>query len=262
MPTLSWGSFLSLVLPGMVALIGLRHASPVVAGILGSAGTLSVGSGFFLLAAACIAGGLTDGARRVLVDELLFRRKGRFWRHIAPPSRSYAYYLDDRSLPVFQAGVEDSWRYYTFYANLGIASIGVVIAEVLVAGGFVVWSGGLAAAALVLAIAAKIQYAYFREFLKQFQERHTLHIRDGDSLEDVGTPLALGGGTKMKNWPDPGTPVTLLTAVRAGERTFKPGSRGVLVAASGKHGDPELITDVFTIRVGSDVINVRRTDIG
>jgi hypothetical protein len=64
----------------------------------------------------------------------------------------------------------------------------------------------------------------------------------------------------LQNDPPPGTPVRLLKDVTSGFRTLKAYTPATLVKALQKYIEdrPE---DLFDIRIGTDVVTVRRSDI-
>ena len=140
MVTLRWGDIISILLPGVVALFGLREFVPLLKQMSVSLNNLTLSSGVLLLICAGIAGGVIDALRRVLLEKWLIRVYTRLRKRNSalasegivcchndvlcrenPADRNVFYHLSPQNLPLFESGVENSWRYYVFYCNLGFA---------------------------------------------------------------------------------------------------------------------------------------------
>ncbi len=158
MVTLSWGNLLALILPGMVVLAGFEHLSPRIATLLASPNAITVPAGTLLLLLAALCGGVLEGARLVSLDWLLARQ------FVWPPIYEH---LGPENLAVFEAGVENSYRYYGFYANLAGAVVFLLIAK-YIAVGLEKHDGILFLTVVVAFVAAIIQYRNFAGFVRGF----------------------------------------------------------------------------------------------
>jgi len=172
MVRLKWSDALSLLLPGTVTLVGVRHLSSFVARLLSDPSTISFAGGVALLAISAIMGGSVDAIRRVVLD----------WKVIdclcdSPASgreseKTAFYYLDENSIDVYELGINQSYSYYTFYANLSISIILTRISFLKINGIQVYWVDVIVFVVVVfLILASCIQYRYFRIFSDQFVRR-------------------------------------------------------------------------------------------
>jgi|SRR5579862_723233 len=160
--TVTWGNIMALILPGMVFLLGVGGMHPVLAKLETAPNDVSASMAGFLLLLAALVGGIADGFRRVTTERTLKQ----------PDTNIYAF-LTPKNLPLFEAGVENSYRYYTFYGNLAVVAYIVIVARLLGR-----WLGALDAlgpswlllllGSLGLEYASRIQHRYFVGFCEGF----------------------------------------------------------------------------------------------
>ena len=119
MLSLKWGDFLSMLLPGAVALFALGAWIPALDGQLKGIWTVAVGGGFALLIGAALLGGVLEAITRVTWEK--------YWLTKRCPSPSVLSKLDSTNLDLYERGVQSSYKWATFYANLSWASILLLI---------------------------------------------------------------------------------------------------------------------------------------
>lgn len=182
MVRLSWGNVLAIILPGAVGLVGLQYQVALVSDLLSNLGHLTLSGGFSLLLMAAILGGVIDGIRRLLVDEGMLSRFNTVRNNLPPAEDSFFYCLDEKWLPVFNTGIDESYRYFCFYSNLSIAILLWVGSRLLV---YPVGKAdaALIIVALILAGAGYVQYSYFRYFLAAFEARSRQELGGTSDVE-------------------------------------------------------------------------------
>jgi hypothetical protein len=177
MITLAWGNVLSILLPGIVAVLALRHLDPTIGALLAHPDKLGAGAGASILFLAALCGGVLEAVSRVVFDTWV----PALWQRTPAPSdgspgpRSVYEYVTPENQAVFQAAVENSYKYANFYGNLSMA-MGFLMATRLMAHGGCLGrlDGLLGPSAVMLGIAAYIQRGMFNRRIGAFmtQERH------------------------------------------------------------------------------------------
>ncbi|MGB3552603.1 MAG: hypothetical protein WA993_18125 [Candidatus Binatus sp.] len=180
MVTVSWGDILAIVLPGAVALLGAQRFNEPLHNLLADPNRLSASGGFFLLFVATVAGGILEGVRRVLFDELLptvykiIEAVGRFVscqtsvKNTAKIPNVYGY-ITPQNQAVFEMLVQGSYKYQVFYGNLVCAMAFVLAARRFVGSKFALIEPldgsdlAIAIAAVFLFVAGLVQRHYFNQ---------------------------------------------------------------------------------------------------
>lgn len=170
MVRLGWGTFLGIVLPGIPVLVGLARLEPKIAAILATPEGVGVTTGVGLLLLTTLAGGVLDAVRRCLIDVLMPPTEGSIFQN-----------LTVANLPLFEAGVENSYRYYAFYANLALGVLFLFLVR-LASGDRGVWDVLLVITGLIAVLAARAQYRFYLRFANGFiaeeQRRRTREEED------------------------------------------------------------------------------------
>jgi len=167
MVSITLGNALSLVLPGILVILAFGHFDVTVESLLKSPANLTAVESGVLVAMAGLAGGVIDALRRVTLDQLLPRT-----------SESIYGYLTVENLPLFEAGVENSYKYYTFYANLAFAALILLLVR-LTTGARGPVDAALVITTLVVGYAAKVQHGWFLAFANGFIEVEKRHQEKG-----------------------------------------------------------------------------------
>jgi hypothetical protein len=183
MVTVSWGDVLAIILPGAVALLGAQRFEMALHNLLADPNKLTAGGGFFLLFAAAVAGGVLEGVRRVLFDELLLLP--RLWKIInaawhflsdqtsiknAARSPNVYDYITPQNQSIFEMLVQGSYKYQVFYGNLVCAMGFVLLSRRFVAPIVALDLIDLAigVAAILLLVASFVQRHYFNQAMIGF----------------------------------------------------------------------------------------------
>jgi hypothetical protein len=129
----TFGYIIAFFLPGFVCLQSLSYASETIRNILDTikGKDPSLGIVFYALIAALICGLILSAFRSVILEWVYCKWKWegkikgkRVLFKIKPVDRSpvvYAKLLDDKKLALYQASVDNNYRYYQFYGNLCIS---------------------------------------------------------------------------------------------------------------------------------------------
>lgn len=183
MVTLAWGNVLSLILPGLLTVYALRYWVGPIERILRTPESLTVAGGFYLLTIAALAGGVIEGFRRVFIDFALpeVMKKAHPGRDETQRSASddpsagsgtdgvFAF-LTPGNLALFEAGVENSYKYYAFYSNLSVAILGLLAARLVQLCTLRPVDGLLVVTVVVLGYAAHLQLGLYKRCQAGFIE--------------------------------------------------------------------------------------------
>jgi hypothetical protein len=160
--TVTWGNLLALLLPGIVFILGVSGMQPQLRDLAEHPDKLSAALVTVLLMCAALVGGIADAARRITTEILLTPLRGNPYEYITPDN-----------LKVWEAGVENSYRYYTFYANLAVVGFAVVLTRLI--GRFVGALPAVGPTELFLLLgsgaleyAGRVQYQCFSGFVDGF----------------------------------------------------------------------------------------------
>lgn len=161
--TITWGNLMALLLPGLVLILSAGALETRLGVLLSFPNAITASTGTLLLMLAVLMGGIVDGLRRITTEKTLGKL----------PEDIYAALTPD-NLKVWESGVENSYRYYTFYANLALVGfLGFVIRMIAwflgrlpeglgLADGMLLIGGG------VMEYASRVQYSYFDGFCRGF----------------------------------------------------------------------------------------------
>jgi len=119
MLSLKWGDVLSMLLPGAVALFALRAWIPALNDQVKDIQKVGVAESFALLIAAALLGGVLEAFTRVTWE--------RYWLVKRCPSPNILDKLNNTNLELYERGVQSSYKWTTFYANLSWASVALLV---------------------------------------------------------------------------------------------------------------------------------------
>jgi hypothetical protein len=160
MVSLRWGDVLSTLLPGVLALFAIAPYFPLIDGYIKNIDKIGVAGGVALLIVATLAGGVLEAFTRLTWEKLLCR-----WH---PSPNVLDKLSDSQNLELYDRGVQNSYKYVTFYANFAWA-IALLFARRLFMGA-TLWS----IAALILGVvfilllaASYVQWTYFVNYLNK-----------------------------------------------------------------------------------------------
>lgn len=156
MVSLKWGDVLSAVLPGAVAVFAIAPWFPPFWKLVTDINNAQLATGIAFLFASALAGGVLEGMTRVGWEQLL--RKWCKSPDVLPK-------LTPVNLPLYERGVDSSYKYVTFYSNLAHAS--VILSVTCAAksrGGLVLL---LAVITALLLIASYVQWTYYVNYQKK-----------------------------------------------------------------------------------------------
>jgi len=165
MVNLKWGTVISTLLPGALALFAIAAFFPPLKARIYNLEGIGATFGVVLVMVAVLLGGVLEAFTRVVWE--------RYWLlpHCQPPDALSK--LSAGNADLYERGVESSYKYVTFYANFAWAVL-LMIASRLYAGdkpcSAIVWL--LVVVAMVLLRASHVQWTYFVNYLKKvFAER-------------------------------------------------------------------------------------------
>ena len=155
MVSLRWGDVLSTLLPGSVALFAVSPHIPVVAARLENLNEIGIGAGFALLIAAALMGGLLEAFTRVTWERWVLQR------FCKSPDALSNLRDEPQKVDLYERGVQNSYKYSTFYANFAWAILLLPAArlELRFTDLFIML------AAAILLYASYIQWTYFVNYL-------------------------------------------------------------------------------------------------
>jgi hypothetical protein len=159
MVSLKWGDILSTLLPGAVALVALSPFFPTLARQIDHPKEIGPAAGVALLMAAALAGGILEAWTRVTWEK--------YWLAWRCPSPDVLSHLNEKNQELYERGVESSYKYAIFYANLAWAILlllarRAVDQQFLVAGSLI-----LACAIALLLRASHVQWTYYVNYLNK-----------------------------------------------------------------------------------------------
>ena len=172
MVPLKWGDALSMVLPGAIALFGVRAYIPILDSWLHAITTPSSSNAFLLggalLMSAAVAGGVLEAFTRIGWERLFLVKS-------CPPPRGVLEALNENPglVDLYERGVQSSYKWVTAHANTAWALLMVVAGRVVQ--GETMWSSThtlILSSVPVLLLASYVQWTYFvnyqeRVFLKR-----------------------------------------------------------------------------------------------
>jgi hypothetical protein len=120
MLSVKWGDVLSMLLPGAVALFALSSWIPGLKDQMKNFQNVGVAEGFALLIAAALLGGLLEAITRVTWEKYWLVKR-------CPPPRMLNKLADGKNLELYERGVQGSYKWATFYANLSWAVVMLLI---------------------------------------------------------------------------------------------------------------------------------------
>jgi hypothetical protein len=121
MLSLKWGDVLSTLLPGGLALFAVSSWYPVLNGQIKNPAAIGVAGGFLLLMASALFGGILEAITRITWEK--------YWLVWRCPPKSVLSKLDASNVALYDRGVEGSYKYVTFYANLALATILLLVSR-------------------------------------------------------------------------------------------------------------------------------------
>jgi hypothetical protein len=122
MISLKWGDFLSMLLPGVVALFSLKYWIPALREEASHLEKVTAFEGAACLIAAALLGGVLEALTRVTWEK--------YWlvKRCKPPAMWHKL-KDPLSLSLYENGVQGSYKYATFYSNFGFAAIFLLVSR-------------------------------------------------------------------------------------------------------------------------------------
>lgn len=120
MVSLKWGDVLSTVLPGAVAVFAIAPWFPPLWAIAIDLNHASLATGIGLLGCAALAGGILEAITRIAWEP--------FWLTKRCKNDPLALTrLTPETLELYERGVQSSYKYVTFYANLAWAAVFLLV---------------------------------------------------------------------------------------------------------------------------------------
>ena len=155
MVTLKWGDALSLLLPGVLALFALSLFVLTPERSVKWFGDLSPTAGAGLVVVAAVLGGVLEGVTRIGWD-----------RYVLPPPPNVLPVLRaDNNLDLYERGVQNSYKWATFYANSATAI--VLIGVGLLVNHWLYSAIASFGVAVLMFCASYTQWSYFCNYLQQ-----------------------------------------------------------------------------------------------
>jgi hypothetical protein len=178
MLSLKWGDALSMLLPGAVALFALSSWIPALKDQTKNFQNITVALGFALLMAAALLGGVLEAFTRVVWERYWLVRR-------CPSPRMLGKLALPGNLELYERGVQSSYKWVTFYANLSWATILLLVS---------LWHGGNSICSLstlvlvglvaLLLRASHVQWTYYVNYQKEVFEG----AKDAEKRPAVGNP--------------------------------------------------------------------------
>lgn len=189
MISLKWGDFLSMLLPGVVALFSLKYWIPALREEASHLEKVTALEGAACLIAAALLGGVLEALTRVTWEKYWLAKR-------CPSPRVWHKLKDQLSFSLYENGVQGSYKYATFYSNFGFATLFLLVS---------LWHGGLswhsfATVALLLLIgllfwASEVQWSYFVKYEKDVF---------GEDKKDAQECTAPGDGNQISSGSEKG----------------------------------------------------------
>jgi hypothetical protein len=153
MVSLKWGEVLSTLLPGTVVLYAISPHIEWLDQRLGNLDSLQIGGGLALLIMAALAGGALEAITRISWEKYLVK--------CCRPSVDVLSRLDSTNLELYERGVQSSYKYVTFYANLAWATVIFLFSRYIIASRQILWAVLLIVLIVILLRASYVQWTYF-----------------------------------------------------------------------------------------------------
>lgn len=158
MVSLKWGDALSIFLPGTVAILAAYPYFPLLQTLINGMATGSIAVGAALLIAATLAGGVLEAVTRITWE--------RYWLVKWCPSPDILSTLTKDNIELYERGVQSSYKWVTFYANLAWATLLLLVSRVHNGAPFYSTSNVvLIAVVAVLLRASHVQWTYFVKYI-------------------------------------------------------------------------------------------------
>jgi len=154
MVSLKWSDVLSTLLPGTVALFAVAPYFPSLRDRINNLDKIGVAGGFALLIGAALAGGILEAFTRLTWE--------RFWLVRRCRPTDILSNLTAQNVELYERGVQNSYKYVTFYANFAWATILLLLrrlhlgAHICSTGTFI-----LVAVIAILLLASHVQWTYY-----------------------------------------------------------------------------------------------------
>lgn len=171
MVSLKWGDVLSTLLPGAVALFAVAPFFPLLNERINDLDKIGIAGGFALLMAAALAGGVLEAFTRLTWE--------RYWLMKRCPSVDVLAHLNAENADLYERGVQSSYKYVTFYANFGFATI-ILLSSRLIQGAAPcsIATVLLLGMIVILFLASHVQWTYYVNYqTKVFTEKGNKHAR-------------------------------------------------------------------------------------
>lgn len=165
MVSLRWGEVLSTLLPGSVVVLALSWHVQQLDDWFTSLD--SIGPGVALLMASALAGGGLEALTRVTWEKLVLAK-------ICAPPRDVLTQLTPENFDLYDRLVQGSYKYVTFYSNLGFALI-VTLASMLSLRPSWGWPLTLAGVIVLLFYASYVQWTYFVHYATEIFSQKEPH---------------------------------------------------------------------------------------
>jgi hypothetical protein len=158
MVSLKWGDALSILLPGAVALYAASVYFPLLRAIFHEPSKIDAGTGVVLLIAAALAGGILEAITRIWWEP--------YWLVRRCPSSGALSQLTAENIELYERGVQNSYKYATFYANFAWALVFLSFTRATHDQMFSVGTLMLIGATLILLRASYVQWTYYVNYMK------------------------------------------------------------------------------------------------
>lgn len=160
MVSVKWGDFLSMLLPGVVALWGIGPCYPGLSEHLNNLDRVGIAGGIALLIAAALMGGILEAFTRITWEKFVLVRA-------CKPANVLSRLTPD-NISLYERGVQSSYKWCTFYANFAWATAILFAGRTHAGAAFLsIGSGLLLLAIAVLLIASYVQWTYYVSYNKK-----------------------------------------------------------------------------------------------
>jgi hypothetical protein len=182
MVSLKWGDVLSTLLPGAVVLFALASWFTTLKERVTNLRSVGVAEGFALLLAAALIGGVLEAFTRVTWEK--------YWLIKRCPSPDILRNLDSTNIELYERGVQSSYKYVTFYANLAWATA-ILLASRFHDGVKCSFSNLILVALIaLLLVASHVQWTYY----VNYQSKVFGGNKDAEKRPATGNENTSGGG--------------------------------------------------------------------